>query len=184
MSNAVHVRGYIAAMPKLMIVSGGQTGVDRGALDAAIAQAIPYSGWCPRGGWAEDCPDPPGVRRRYPALEETPLADPAQRTEWNVRDADAILIFVDGRGTAPSRGTALAERLAERFGKPLKVMDVDAANAADDVVKWLNELLAAPQDATFRLAVGGPRESEAAGIYERVVQLLAVIFERLRLQSK
>ncbi len=167
-----------------MIVSGGQTGVDRAALDAAIARAIPYGGWCPRGGWAEDCPEPPGVRRHYPDLEETPLADPAQRTEWNVRDADAILIFVDGRGTAPSRGTALAERLAGRFGKPLKVVDVDAPNAADDVAGWLNELLAAPQDATFRLAVGGPRESEAAGIYEKSKHMLAVIFERLRLPSE
>jgi hypothetical protein len=69
----------------LTIVSGGQTGVDRAALDAAIANSIDYGGWCPRGGRAEDMRRAPGVLVRYPKLHETPLADPAQRTEWNVR---------------------------------------------------------------------------------------------------
>ena len=82
---------YSPPMPKLIIVSGGQTGVDRAALDAAIARGIAYGGWCPQGGWAEDCPEPPGVLARYPLLRETPSADPAQRTEWNVRDSDASL---------------------------------------------------------------------------------------------
>jgi hypothetical protein len=72
----------------LRIVSGGQTGVDRAALDVAVALGMPYCGWCPRGGWAEDMPEPPGVLARYPRLEETPSEDPAQRTRWNVRDSE------------------------------------------------------------------------------------------------
>ena len=45
----------------MKVTSGGQSGVDRAALDAAIACGIDYGGWCPRGGWAEDFPSPPGV---------------------------------------------------------------------------------------------------------------------------
>src|SRR5262245_62085561 len=108
----------------MKIISGGQTGVDRAALDAAIELGIPYGGWCPQDGWAEDCPHPPGLLARYPELRATPLADPAQRTEWNVRDADASLIIVDARGVPASRGTALAAEFAGGYGKPLLIVDV------------------------------------------------------------
>ena len=155
-------------MPTLMIISGGQSGVDRAALDEAIARGIPYGGWCPKGGWAEDMPQPPGLLADYPHLRETPSADPAERTAWNVRDSDACLILVDAGGVAVSGGTALAEKLAARYGKPLLVVDVGAADAAAKVRAWLAPLLAAHAgDAPFRLAVGGPRESEAKGIYGR-----------------
>src|SRR6185436_11785301 len=107
----------------MKIISGGQTGVDRAALDAAIAQGIAYAGWCPRGGWAEDCPDPPGLLTRYPLLRETPLRDPAQRTEWNLRDSDATMIIVDAAGIDVSKGTALACALAEQYRKPHIVVD-------------------------------------------------------------
>ena len=112
-----------------MIISGGQSGVDRAALDEAIARGIPYGGWCPKGGWAEDMPEPPGLLARYPHLRETPSADPAERTEWNVRDSDACLILVEASGVAVSGGTALAEKLAARYGKPLLMVDVGAADA-------------------------------------------------------
>ena len=82
------------------------------SLDAAIEAGIAYGGWCPRGGWAEDAPFPPGVAQ-YPLLCETPLADPAQRIEWNVRDAEATLILVAAGGTAVSKGTALDNRRRE-----------------------------------------------------------------------
>jgi hypothetical protein len=71
------------------VVSGGQTGVDRAALDAALACGLPCGGWCPRGRRAEDGPIDPG----YP-LRETPGDDYAERTEWNVRDSDATLVLV------------------------------------------------------------------------------------------
>src|ERR687895_47647 len=103
----------------MKIISGGQSGVDRAALDAAIAHGFDYGGWCRKGGWAEDHPNPPGVLAAYPRRTETPLADPAQRTEWNVRDADACLILVDAGGLGVSKGTALAQARAERDAKPL-----------------------------------------------------------------
>jgi hypothetical protein len=65
----------------MKLISGGQTGVDRAVLDVAAARGIAYGGWCPKGGWAEDCPQPLGLLAKYPLLTETPLADPAQRTE-------------------------------------------------------------------------------------------------------
>jgi len=64
----------------MKLISGGQSGVDRAVLDVAEAYGITYGGWCPKGGWAEDFPQPPGLLARYPNLKETPFADPAQRT--------------------------------------------------------------------------------------------------------
>jgi hypothetical protein len=167
-------------MAKLVIISGGQSGVDRAALDEAIARGIAYGGWCPQGGWAEDLPDPPGLKARYSLLRETPAGDPAQRTEWNVRDSDASLILVDTGGVAVSGGTALAERLAAHTGKPFLVVDVGAADAAAQARAWLNALLAAHQgEAPFRLAIGGPRESEAKGIYGKARTLLGDVLGTL-----
>src|SRR6187200_103359 len=73
------------------IISGGQSGVDRAALDVAIERGMAWGGWCPKGGWAEDFPNPPGLLPHYPQLKETPLPHPLQRTEWNVRDGDRPL---------------------------------------------------------------------------------------------
>ena len=94
----------------MKLLSGGQSGVDRAALDVAIERGIPYGGWCPKGGWAEDFPTPPGLLAKYPALQESPSADPAQRTEANVREADACLTIVDAGGLDVSAGTTLARR--------------------------------------------------------------------------
>ena len=69
------------------IISGGQTGADRAALDFAIRHGIPHGGWCPHGRQAED-----GLIDARYQLVETPSDNPAQRTEWNVRDSDATLI--------------------------------------------------------------------------------------------
>ena len=88
------------------IRSGGQTGVDRAALDTARKFNIKICGWCPRGGWAEDCPEAPGILAEYPELKETPEVEPWQRTLWNMRDADAILTIVP-EGSGASEGTDL-----------------------------------------------------------------------------
>jgi hypothetical protein len=144
----------------LKIVSGGQTGVDRAALDEAVALGIPYGGWCPRGGWAEDLPDPPGLLALYPALRETPERDPGQRTEWNVRDADALLVLTDAAGLAASAGTGFAVACAKRLGRKLLILDVGNDGAVTQAWDWIEA-----RDDPFSLCIGGPRESEAPGIY-------------------
>jgi Circularly permutated YpsA SLOG family len=148
----------------MKIISGGQTGVDRAALDVAIARGVSWGGWCPKGGWAEDFPVPPGLLSTYPALAETPLSQPEQRTEWNVRDSDAVLIIADREGLSVSKGTRGAQEWADRYGKPLLVVDVSQPDAAAQVAQWLR---AQRQrfGAHIALGVGGPRESEAPGIY-------------------
>jgi hypothetical protein len=161
----------------MKIISGGQTGVDRAALDAAIAHGIAYGGWCPRGGWAEDFPDPPGLLANYPQLKETPLADPAQRTEWNVRDSDATLILVGRAGVAVSKGTGLAAEFAQRYGKPVRVVDVAADEAAAITTAWLEGLVAQLGDHLV-LGIGGPRESEVPSIYARARALLDSVLAR------
>ncbi len=148
------------------VVSGGQTGVDRAALDVAIALGIPYGGWCPQGGWAEDLPKPPGLLSAYPALEETPAADPEQRTRWNVRDSDATVI-VTSVGVV-SAGTALTLAAAFELDRELAVIDASAPGAGlEDALRLLSLL---PPDASLNVA--GPRESEEPGIYERAAAVL------------
>ena len=154
----------------LTIISGGQSGVDRAALDVALELGIAYGGWCPNGGWAEDFVTPPGLLAKYAGLKETPLADPAQRTEWNVRDSDAVLILVDAGGLDASKGTALAQRLTERQGKPLLVVDLAAPDVVERTTIWLRAL---PAD--LRLGIGGPRESEAPGIHARAAAFLRAV---------
>lgn len=155
----------------MKLISGGQSGVDRAVLDVALARGIDYGGWCPRGGWAEDFPEPPGVMGKYPKLSETPLAEPSQRTEWNMRDADACMIVIDERGMAASRGTALAGDLAQRHGKKLFIAKMGDDEAVRSAARWLRDQHTSYGDA-LKLAVGGPRESEAPGIYTRALAFL------------
>src|SRR5262249_60508607 len=114
----------------MKIISGGQTGVDRAALDVAIERGMDWGGWCPKGGWAEDLPNPPGVLAKYPRLKETPLRNPVQRTEWNVRDSDAALIITDGAGLSVSIGSRRAHPVAPRARKPEPVVDASRAAGA------------------------------------------------------
>jgi len=157
------------------LISGGQSGVDRAVLDVAIDFGIDYGGWCPKGGWAEDLPQPPGVLARYPELKETPLADPAQRTEWNLRDADACMILIDEGGLDLSAGTRLAEELAHSHRKPLLIVRLERG-AAEHARLWLR-VQQARHRGGLTLAIGGPRESEAPGIYARAADFLRALLD-------
>ncbi len=142
----------------MKIVSGGQTGVDRAALDVALELGIACGGWCPAGRWAEDGP----ITRRYP-LRETPTADPAVRTEWNVRDSDAALLLTSD-GASP--GTDLTREIARRLGRPVFTWPVDAIEDVGLFRRWLQV------HAARTLDVAGPRESEAPGVYEDARRIL------------
>lgn len=153
---------YPAAGGLPRIVSGGQTGVDRAALDAAIEADVPHGGWCPAGRGAEDGPIPP----RY-HLRETPSPEPRERTLWNVRDSDATLILLRG---PPSGGTADALSDAGRLGKPVRQVDLRANAEPEAVREWI---------AVQRIAclnVAGPRESESPGIYAAALTFLRSVF--------
>jgi hypothetical protein len=101
----------VTGFPVRQIVSGGQTGVDRAALDWAIEHGVPHGGWCPQGRRAED-----GEIGPQYLLKETPLAQYVQRTEWNVRDSDGtVLVTLDNR---LSGGTRQTLQFARRHKKP------------------------------------------------------------------
>lgn len=110
---------------------------------------------------------------RYPLLRATPLADPAQRTAWNLRDSDAVLVLTLAAGPAVSRGTELALTLAREHRKPLLTIGLDDPDAVARTRAWL-EGFVTDRDAgrPFALAIGGPRESEAPGIYQTAVEFL------------
>lgn len=158
----------------MKILSGGQSGVDRAALDAALALRMDYGGWCPKGGWAEDCPEPPGVLAKYPKLKETPSAEAAQRTEWNVRDADACLILIEAGGLDASRGTKLASELAHHYRKPLLIVNLRDAKLAEQAKLWLR-VQEAKHGCDLKLAIGGPRESESPGIYLNAIAFIEAL---------
>ena len=99
------------------VVSGGQTGADQGALDAALELGHPCGGWCPKGRKSEAGPIPD----MYPVVEYA-SSEYAARTEANVVDSDGTLIFTYGQ---PTGGTGLTVDLAIRHEKPFYVFDLD-----------------------------------------------------------
>jgi len=140
------------------IVSGGQTGVDRAALDAARKLGIEHGGWCPLGRRAQD-----GLIDRCYLLEETPSRAYGQRTEWNVRDSEATLILCRG---ALSGGTRLTAQLADRYGRPLLVLDLDSNPDSGEIRSWLRN------KGVRVLNIAGPREEGAVGIYAQSYSFL------------
>ncbi|MCY4233452.1 MAG: putative molybdenum carrier protein [Bacteroidetes bacterium] len=133
----------------LTIVCGGQTGVDRASLDSAIKWGISYRGWCPAGRWAED-----GLIDERYELRMTPTEDPGQRTVWNVRESNGVLII---GSMYLSAGTNLAHKTAKDLDIPVIHAQLD--HEVPLVIKWLKTL-----DAPI-VNIAGPRESEDPGIY-------------------
>ncbi len=139
-------------MRDVTILSGGQTGADRAALDFALDFGIAHGGWCPRGRLAEDGP----IDERY-QLTETPSRRYDQRTLWNVRDSDATVVLSIRREVGG--GTALTMAVAERLGKPSLHLSREAASASGaDPADELLAFLAAHR--VQRLNVAGPRASQ------------------------
>lgn len=140
----------------IKIISGGQTGADRAALDFAIDHGIPHGGWCPRGRLAEDGPLPD----RY-ALRQTPTRKYAERTVWNVRDSDATVVF--SIAAEPQGGTRLTLQVAARLGKPVLHLSHDALEReTDDAVAEAAERMLAflAEHDVATLNVAGPRASQ------------------------
>ncbi len=161
-------------LPVRRIVSGGQTGVDRGALDAAIALGLEHGGWCPRGRRAED-----GTIPLQYDLKMTESSDYAVRTRRNVGDSDGTLIFYNHN---LSGGTRATHQYAVRSGRPYHLVRFDDSalsateecradrRAIEAVAAWLveNELAV--------LNVAGPRESLQPGIAAATMRFLIALF--------
>ena len=133
----------------LSIVTGGQSGVDRAAMDVAQKFNLPLGGWCPRGRWAEDGPIP----ESYP-LRECDSEVPAVRTELNVIDSDGTLIITC---EGPKDGTPLTLECAQKHGRPYLVLSLDEHPDVDAFWKWITH------NQIKVLNIAGPRESFAPG---------------------
>lgn len=158
-------------MVPIKIVSGGETGVDRGALDAAIALDIPHGGWCPKGRRAED--------GRIPAkykLQETSSRNHLNQTARNVYDSDATLIFTLG---TVSGGTKKTVEIARARGKDFYVCNLKSASpaqAVQSISTWLNNQIEQHKQVTpaapFNLNVAGPRASRQPRLQKAATRIL------------
>ncbi len=144
-------------MSTLKIISGGQTGVDRAALDVALLLGWPCGGYCPKGRKSEDGIIP----AKYP-LTETVIEEYSERTALNVKSSDATLVLVDKQA---DRGTALTISLCQEYQKHCLVIDL-SEEAEQDILKWITE------NGISVLNVAGNRESVSPGIYKKAVDFL------------
>ena len=160
----------IRSAPRIAYVrSGGQTGADRGALDAARERGVPTCGWCPPGGLAEDYPHAPGLLADYPELREGHAKGYVERTAWNVRDSHATLVVAPA-GLQPKSGTEMTVRFAESLGRPYIV--ISGPEELDRARAWLDGLPGA-----ITLNVAGPRESKTPGTYEATRTVVGALLD-------
>ncbi len=153
-------------MRVVKIISGGQAGADRAALDFAIECGSEHGGWCPRDRKAEDGPVP----AKY-LLIETESANYRARTVRNVVDSDATLILNMGELEGGSLETL---RIAEWRDKPVRVVQLDSALSDRDIPD-LREWLQSARVQTLNVA--GPRESKRPGTYDAALALLRRLFK-------
>jgi hypothetical protein len=147
------------------IVSGGQTGADRAALDVALELGIAHGGWVPQGRRAED-----GVIPEKYVLTEMPSESYAERTEQNVIDSDGTLILSHG---ALTEGSELTAQLAASHGRPWLHIDLEktgAFQAALNIRAW------AAYAKIEVLNVAGPRASNDPQIYAKTARILKAAF--------
>jgi len=146
------------------ILSGGQTGADRAALDVAIKKEIPHGGWIPKGRKTED-----GMLPDKYQLQEMPTVSYSKRTEQNVLDSDGTLIVTHGKLNG---GSALTRRLAEKHKRPHIHLDMNGLStddAADALRVWIEN------NGIMILNVAGPRASKDPDIYSMTVKVLETL---------
>jgi hypothetical protein len=151
----------------LTILSGGQAGVDRGALDAALQLGTPCRGWCPRGRLAEDGPIPD----RYPLSEVE--GGYAGRTRRNIEESDGTLILHRGPLT---EGTLLTLEICRELGKPVCMIDAAASNP-ERAAAVAREFIEAHD--IERLNVAGPRRSHWTQSYHYALDAVRSLIELL-----
>ena len=152
--------------PALKIISGGQTGVDRAALEWALTSGLPHGGWCPKGRKAEDGVIPPRFH-----LKETASNNYSIRTRRNVRDSGGTIIF--SKSPSLRGGTQETFEFANEIRKPLLhlVSSADINGAAMQLNAFLKE------NGISVLNVAGPRESEEPGLGRFVDAVLSRVLK-------
>lgn len=159
----------------LTIVTGAQTGVDTAAIETAIKLHIPYEGWVPLGCTNEAGP----ILLEYRVnLTETPSQDNAQRTEWNIRDADCVLTVLRGSAGGVTGGTAWGVTVAREAGRQMCFANLGAD--WNDEVGRVRTWLGGSKLDHVRCAINGPRESEEPGIEEEATRFLCRAFGDFR----
>ena len=150
------------------IVSGGQTGADQGALSACVQRGFPYGGWIPKGRRTEKGKVPARYRMRQHGSRHYP-----PRTEANVRDSDATVVFTYGK---PDGGSQLTIDFAKKRGKPCLAVDLERtpAAAAARIVRWIKRTC----PGTCVLNVAGSRRSKAPGIHMAVKRTILEILSK------
>jgi len=153
----------------MKIISGGQTGADRAALDIAIELGMDYSGSIPKGRLAED-----GTidSEKYPHLTELEEGEYIARTRKNVVDADATLAFTDGAVTGGTKKTIEFVKEYKKQYLHINLKKISVEDAVEEITDWLN--IIKPQF----LNVAGSRESVAPGIYSKVHEVLKIVFQK------
>lgn len=146
----------------LKIISGGQTGVDRAALDVALKLGIQCGGFCPKGRKSEDGTIP----EKYP-LTETQSDTYPKRTALNVKTGDATLILIAAN---PDRGTQLTIDLCKRYNKPCLVIDLNDENDPADIKFWIDK------NKISTINIAGNRESISPGVNEKAYKFLTILF--------
>lgn len=150
------------SLSKLKIISGGQTGVDRAALDVALELGFNSGGFCPKGRLAED-----GIIPIIYPLTETKTQKHSERTELNIKIADATLVLFN---TNIDEGTRKTIEFCKRQEKPFKIVTLYKKATTNEILKWIKE------HNIMKLNIAGPRESNAVGIYSMAFDFLFKLF--------
>lgn len=153
------------------VISGGQTGVDRAALDAAIKLGIPHGGWCPKGRTAKDGTIPAKYK-----LQETVSKLYPPRTRMNIDDSDGTLIYTDGKF---SRGTELTLKILKEWNKPYLMVPYNEAFPKGMPLPFTSTVDWILAKNIRILNVAGPSEENHPGIYKEAYEFLIEVFKTI-----